>query len=829
MKKNLQTKIIFGILVLFSNCFLAFNSFNLVDSNQESTGTFNQENNHLKLSGDVLGSHFHREDPTSFVEFPSSPNINTYFYGPSNVTTALKDRDGNRAGVGISVPGYFGVNYSGYSNFESSMHDNIRYINITYRVIFTYMVVVDSEDLVLNFHCDDGTSQNITLFETANDYIELEDSLIIDGANLDQVFNRVKNGGYIESFSLSATTYATGGQFIYVDYFDIYYYYPLIVTRDPIVINSDSDFTPANGVIDGTGTYSDPFIIGNWSINAGWSGSCIYIFGTTEYFRIENCILINSGISSGNAGIRVSNSHNGQILNNEAFNNSEGIFMFNCHYMNISNNKVYNNSKGIYVYSTDNAIISNNMCFNHTIYAQSGIDIVNCYNLTVSNNDCFNNFRGINGQYVFHSSFVANNCTNNEVWGIIISSCEDIIIIDNYCVLNSQANIQLQYGETCKIINNICKNSGSGIYLTDCNNSEISDNDCINSENGIFMYSSYSCRFYRNNISHNGFLGLGISTSKNNEFYDNFISNNSKAVELYGSTENYIHENWIWNNDNNFAGSLDGNYIYNNYFFSIEEHDTDGDGLSDIEELLIGTNPSLVDTDGDNFLDGYEDEYGSNPLDPNDFPRIWQDEFDALVIFLEGNATLLQQVIDWYNKLESYIQGNATLLAEVIIDLGNNSTLLNTVHALATQNSDYLSTINGTLSGRVDDIRAIMDELGISIGDIDYDGLDDLDELSYGTNPTMIDTDLDNLNDAFEIKYGTDPLDDDSDDDGYYDGIELASGNDPLDPNDYPGRVTPSDGVNIPLLVGIIIGIVSAISTGLILGIFFYLKKRKIA
>ena len=196
----------------------------------------------------------------------------------------------------------------------------------------------------------------------------------------------------------------------------------------------------------------------------------------------------------------------------------------------------------------------------------------------------------------------------------------------------------------------------------------------------------------------------------------------------------------------------------------------------------------------------------------------------------------MRQVIGWLGenateieRLFTYLNGNATLRAKVIFELGNNATLLNTVVALATQNGDYLSQINGTLSGRIDDIRIIMDELGISIGDIDYDGLNDLDELSYGTNPTMIDTDLDNLNDAFEIKYGTDPLDDDSDNDGHYDGIEIASGNDPLDPNDYPGRITPNGVVNIPLLVGTIIGVVSGISVALILGIFFYLKKRKIA
>jgi len=50
--------------------------------------------------------------------------------------------------------------------------------------------------------------------------------------------------------------------------------------------------------------------------------------------------------------------------------------------------------------------------------------------------------------------------------------------------------------------------------------------------------------------------------------------------------------------------------------------DTDGDGICDSDELIIGTNPFLADTDGDGYPDGLELQLGSDPLDPKSTPDI---------------------------------------------------------------------------------------------------------------------------------------------------------------------------------------------------------------
>jgi hypothetical protein len=57
--------------------------------------------------------------------------------------------------------------------------------------------------------------------------------------------------------------------------------------------------------------------------------------------------------------------------------------------------------------------------------------------------------------------------------------------------------------------------------------------------------------------------------------------------------------------------------------------DTDGDGLSDDEELQLGTDPGRSDTDGDGVGDGIEVRTGSNPLRRDRNTRPWNMDTDG--------------------------------------------------------------------------------------------------------------------------------------------------------------------------------------------------------
>jgi len=78
--------------------------------------------------------------------------------------------------------------------------------------------------------------------------------------------------------------------------------------------------------------------------------------------------------------------------------------------------------------------------------------------------------------------------------------------------------------------------------------------------------------------------------------------------------------------------------------FTVAELDTDGDGLSDGQEVAIGTDPNDYDSDGDLLGDGFEDQYNLDPLDDdedNNGTRDDQDNFDG-----DGLSNLDEQIFD---------------------------------------------------------------------------------------------------------------------------------------------------------------------------------------
>lgn len=149
--------------------------------------------------------------------------------------------------------------------------------------------------------------------------------------------------------------------------------------------------------------------------------------------------------------------------------------------------------------------------------------------------------------------------------------------------------------------------------------------------------------------------------------------------------------------------------------------DTDGDGLTDAEEMDLGTDPENPDTDGDGLTDGEEvNQYETDPTDPDTDDDGLQDG----------------------EEVNSY-----------------NTDPLN-----ADSDGDGLNDGEEVNQYRTDPNNP----------DSDGDGLNDYDEvMTHDTDPNNADTDGDGFTDAQEIEMGTNP--NDASDPAYLEEGDLAT------------------------------------------------------
>jgi len=96
-----------------------------------------------------------------------------------------------------------------------------------------------------------------------------------------------------------------------------------LTPHKPIEIIGNEGFTRENGVVAGSGTPDDPYIIEGWEIDASGNRYGIVIVNTTAYFIIRNCEIHGAIL----AGILLVNVTNGKIIGNTLANNILGIII----------------------------------------------------------------------------------------------------------------------------------------------------------------------------------------------------------------------------------------------------------------------------------------------------------------------------------------------------------------------------------------------------------------------------------------------------------------------------------------------------------------------
>lgn len=365
----------------------------------------------------------------------------------------------------------------------------------------------------------------------------------------------------------------------------------------------------------GSGTLMDPYIIENIEIDALRNGSGIEILNSHVYFIIRNCVISNSGLLGGDAGIKLSYVSNGIINSCISSNNLVGIhlrFSSNLTIFDAISNQ--NKKWGIKLDFSNNNTLRGTVNNNN---GGMGIFLDDSANNKIIQNIAINN--GWDGYHICDSPSVflyGNIASNHKTYGILLIDSNNARIINNNLSSNG-GGISLSHSNYNIIEGNIiqdCTWFGIRSYLLSSHN-RIYDNIITENPQGIYLSNSDSNRVFSNNISMNdyGVFLEGTYDGRNNVLYKNrFIKNQINGWDEFGGYANK------WDN-----GSI------GNYWDDYMGEDSDFDGIGDSPYTLPPPNELAEDKYPiwDNSLiippniiiisPEFNELFGSNPPDIN--------------------------------------------------------------------------------------------------------------------------------------------------------------------------------------------------------------------
>jgi len=190
--------------------------------------------------------------------------------------------------------------------------------------------------------------------------------------------------------------------------------------------------------------------------------------------------------------------------------------------------------------------------------------------------------------------------------------------------------------------------------------------------------------------------------------------------------------------------------------------DTDCDGIPDGWEIEHGLNPdnamdARVDSNYDGLTNYEEYRRDSDPWDVDSDEDGVSNYAESTGMFGFHTDPLAKDTdedgLSDLEELSMYIQvGNATQMRELKVLKGEG------------EEEEEIQKLREKYHYKLDPTNP----------DTDYDGLDDGEEISRGTNPTRVDSDYDGLSDGEEVHvYKTDPTMRDTDNDGLTDSEEV--------------------------------------------------------
>lgn len=409
--------------------------------------------------------------------------------------------------------------------------------------------------------------------------------------------------------------------------------------HDPILINENVNFTAANGVTGGSGTFFDPYKIEGWTINAYESGDGgILIANTNAHFVLKNVCVLDGSFNPpfvDNPGITISNVMNGRVEQTFAFNNSYGLLILDSDFMTVKDSIFVRNGGVLQPFSlavseSSDVLIEGNEVV-PAVPMATGIAVSGSSNVNVGDNNVEQAFPGISLGSTSDALVKGNTLTGN-LDGISISDSNNVLVEDNIITL-SDYGIHLYTSSDITVTGNSVTssddaisaskstglivqsnyfswNTGSGIRVNG-DGALIIDNTLHGNHQGMIIVGDGN-RILGNDISFSGYHGVWLQGTTNavvigNTFYQNSydLSTVFAICVCNAATGTIAHHNNFVDN-NNQAKDLSGpqNAWHNGYpsggnywsdYAGVDDKNGPNQDLSGSDG--IGDTPYIIDSD----------------------------------------------------------------------------------------------------------------------------------------------------------------------------------------------------------------------------------------
>jgi len=312
----------------------------------------------------------------------------------------------------------------------------------------------------------------------------------------------------------------------------------------PITILGDSDFTADNGVLSGSGTADDPYVIAGWEITIpNGTPYGVNIQNTTAHFVLRGLVIQGASDPHG-AAIHLGFVSGARVEGCSINNSLNGIEIASSTDVTLTGNVIYVQGLGLRVTGEtpeeyDHAIDTSNVLNDspiHYFYGRHGETI-----------------SGIKGTSLYIAASDGMTIENNEIVngdGIQLAFVNDSIIRNNQAYrknpVYTEHGLTLYRSDNNTVTGNILKNNRfAGVYLWLSNGNELFDNQLLANNYGVL-----------------------VSASDKNSVHDNLVFANPTGIQITGgSTGNSIARNIITQENTKYGVAIEratGNEVVDN-------------------------------------------------------------------------------------------------------------------------------------------------------------------------------------------------------------------------------------------------------------------------